>query len=137
MTPLKALAWTSAYAVAASSIFWSWAMEFAEAAYEYWFVDLFFLCLLAPLSWYVYRSYRKGSMYAFFAKIPKSQKRAMAIVSIVVFVCAAAERIINAWLTFPDHKLWHSATASVWLLFGAENWRRYLELKGPELSSSQ
>jgi hypothetical protein len=137
MTPVKAFAWTLAYVFAGSSIFWKWVSRFVAAGYRYWFVDVFFLGILGPLSWYVYRSYRNGSMHCSFANLPKSEQRVMAIVGPVFFVCAAAVQTIDAWLTFPDHRLWRFAPVSVWLVLGAENWRHYLELKGPEISSSQ
>lgn len=140
MTPFKAFAWTSAYVLAGSFIFWSRFSDFVEAAYRHWFADLLYLCLFVPLSWFVYRSYhrgsyRRGSNDSFFANIPKREQRAMKIVGGVLQICLAVLEIVLA-SSEADHRLFHFAVASFCLVLGADNWRRYLELKGPEISSS-
>jgi hypothetical protein len=96
-----------------------------------------YLCLFVPLSRFAYRRYRRGSNDSFFANIPKrQQQRAMKIVGGVVLICAAVFEIVLASSEASDHRLVHFAVASVWLVLGADKWRRYLELKGPEISSS-
>ena len=136
MTPFKAFAWTSAYILAGSAVFWSGFSQFVKAPYQYWFIDLFYLCLFMPLSWFGYRSYRKGSNNSSFSNIPKSHRRLSAIVGVVIFICGALLEIVLATLKASDHRLAYIATASVWLVLGADRWRRYLELKGPEVSAS-
>jgi hypothetical protein len=135
MTPIKAFAWTAAYVLAGSFYFWS-ESSFGKAPYRHWSTDLFYLCLFVPLSWFVYRSYRKGSGHPFFENIPRSQKRGMQIVGVVIFTCVATLEIVLASLKVSDGRLHHFATASVWLVLGADSWRRYLELKEPEVSSA-
>jgi hypothetical protein len=130
MTPTKALAWTLAYVLAAASLFWSLLSDFVGAAYRYWFVDLFFLCFVVLLSWFVYRSYRKGSTNSFSAKLPKNERRGLAIVGVVIFICSAVLQIIRASSASPGNSLSYFAAASVWLVLAADNWRRYLQLKG-------
>jgi hypothetical protein len=137
MTPIKAFAWTLAWVWAGSCAFGILVSLFVDAGYRYWFVDLLFLCMLAPLSWDAYRRYRKGSMYSSFTKLPKHERRVGAIVGVVIFVCCAALQIVRAWSALPDSRLGYLATASVWLVLGAERFRRYLELRRPEISSSQ
>ena len=138
MSPPKALAWTLAYILAASSVFWSGLSEFIEAPYRYWFVYLLFLCLLVPLSWFIYRNYRnhKGFKNPYFSKIPKREQRTVAMVGAVFFICSAVLIIVLAWLS-SEHRPSYFAAPIVWLVLGADSWRRYLELKGPEVSLSQ
>lgn len=136
MTPTKAFAWTAAYVFAGSFLFWSWFSDFLEAAYRHWRVDLFYLCLFVPLSRFVYRSYGKGPSSSFFSNIPKSQQRGMQILGGVILICAAVLEIVLASLKISDGRLFHFASASVWLVLAADNWRRYLDLKDPEVSSS-
>jgi hypothetical protein len=136
MTPLKAFAWTSAYVLACSFLFWSKFSHLAKPSYQHWHVDLFYLCLFVPLSWFVYRSLRKGSDNSFFQNIPKSQQRGVQIVGGVISICVAVPEIVLASLKVSDGRLFHFAVASVWLVLGADSWRRYLELKEPEVSAS-
>jgi hypothetical protein len=105
-----------------------------EAPYRHWWVDLFFLCLIVPLSWSTYRAYRKGSWDSFSAKFLKSERRVATIGLTVFFISLAVLQIILKWLGFLDHGL---PAASVWLVLGADSWRRYLELKRAEVSSLQ
>ena len=51
-------------------------------------------------------------------------------------ICLAVLEIVLGWLKVSDGRLGHFAMASVWLVLGANNWRRYLELKEPEVSAS-
>ena len=136
MTPTKAFAWTAAYVLAGSFLFWCKFSHFAKAPYQIWHVDLFYLCLFVPLSWFLYRGYRKGSYNSFFPNIPKSQQRGVQIVGGVISICVAVPQIVLASLKVSDGRLFHFAVASVWLVWGADSWRRYLELKGPEVSSA-
>jgi len=136
MTPFKALAWTAAYVLAGSFLFWSGLSEFVKAAYRHWFVDFFFFCLFVPLSLLVYRRYRNGSNNSFFANIPRRQQRGVTLVGVVILICAATFEIVLASWKVSDGRLVHFAIASVWLVSGADSWRRYLELKGPEVSAS-
>lgn len=130
MIPSKALAWTFAYFLAGSSLYRSLLSDFVGAAYRYWFVDLFFLCYVALLSWFVYRSFRKGSANSFSAKLPKKERRGMAIVGVIVFICSAVVQIIPASSASPGHSMSYFATASVWVVLAADNSRRCLELRG-------
>jgi hypothetical protein len=133
MTPIKAFAWTSAYILSGSAVFWSRSLPFREAAYRHWFVYLFYLCLFVPLSWFGYRGYRKGSENSVFANIPKSQKRGMAMVGGVLMIClAAAEIVLAAKVSYG--RQFHFALAGTLLVSGADSWRRYFELKDPEVS---
>jgi hypothetical protein len=74
---------------------------------------------------------RKGSTQGLLTKLPKNEKRVMAIASAVFFVCYAVFEILLAWSRFPYYR------ASVWLVISADSLRRYMELKSPEISSSQ
>ena len=136
MTPTRALAWTLAYVLVGSALFWDGVSGFVEGAYRYWFVDLLFLCLLVLLSWLVYRSYRKGRK-SWLANSPKRERRRLAFMSAALFICVAVLQIVVGCLKYPDDKLSYIVTASGWLLVSAESWRRYLELRGPEVSSSE
>ena len=120
----------------ARSVFWSKFSHSAKAPYQIWHVDLFYLCLFVPLSWFVYRSLRKGSNNSFFPNIPKSQKRGLAMVGVVISICAATFEIVLASWKVSDGRRSHFAVASVWLVLGANEWRRYLELKEPEVFCS-
>ena len=136
MTPTKAFAWTSAYVLALSFLFWSGLSDFVAAAYRHWFVDYFFLCLSVPLSLFIYRRYRKGGGdNSFFTNIPKRQHPEGKIVGAVILICAATFEIALGTWKASDHRMDHFAMASVWLVLGADMWRRYLELKGPEVSA--
>ena len=136
MTPIKAFAWTSACVLACSFLFWSGISHFVKAPFQNWRVNLFYLCLFVPLSLHVYRlyRYRKGFENSFFENIPKSQKRGSALVGSVILICVATFEIALATLNVSDHRLVRFASASVWLVLGADRWRRYLELRGPEVS---
>jgi hypothetical protein len=136
MTPIKAFVWTAAHVLAGSFVFWSGLSVLAKSAYRHWPVDLFYLCLLVPLSWFGYRSYRKGSDNSFFANIPKDQRRVSKTVYGVILICAATLEIMLAIRNVPDGRLIHFSIASVCLVVAADNWMRYLELKGPEVSSA-
>lgn len=125
MAPSKALAWTFAYVLAFSFLFWSLLSDFVGPAYRYWFVDLLFLCFVALLSWFGCRSYRKGSTNSF----PVNERRGLAIGGVVACICLAVPQVIRASSASPGHSLSYFATASAWLVVAADSWRRDLELR--------